>query len=388
MTKGEEVSADDHRDDERAGGSRGGVRQGPLGLGEGLPAGTAGEPSVRYWLRPSFEPFAASTGDLHLVRPGETQDLVIRAPAEEDLLLLEALGNAALTTAELASALRLPEETIVTKVRDLHAAGVVVACSGENVSIGTRDAERFDRQLPYFAEWGDPGTTQRMLREAKVVVLGCGGLGTWAIGALASTGVGHFVLVDDDVVDLSNLNRQVLYAEADLGLAKAERAAAWIRAFDSTVDVQALRARISCADDVRPLLAGAHALVLAADYPPYELSRWVDDACQAAAVPFITAGQVPPVLKVGPTYVPGRTPSFREHEAAIAARHPLYEEITTERAARPLPATTLGPASGIVGTVLAMEVMHLLIGRHPVATEGRALLIDMRTLDVRWEDSD
>ena len=50
------------------------------------------------------------------------------------------------------------------------------------------------------------------------------------------------------------------------------------------------------------------------------------------------------------------------------------------------PAITLGPATGVVGTLLSLEVMHLLIGDGPVATEGRAMLLDMRTLEQRWED--
>ena len=97
--------------------------------------------------------------------------------------------------------------------------------------------ERFDRQLPYFAEAGEPAAAQRRLAGSTVVVLGCGGLGTWALGALASAGVGRFVLVDDDTVELSNLNRQILYGVDDLGAAKVERAAAWLARFDPGAEV-------------------------------------------------------------------------------------------------------------------------------------------------------
>ena len=117
--------------------------------------------------------------------------------------------------------------------------------------------ERFDRQLPYLAEEGDAGALQADLRHATVVVLGCGGLGTWALGGLASAGVGRFVLIDDDVVELSNLNRQVLYGVADLGTAKVERAAAWLARFDPDIRVASHRVRIESADALLPLLAGA-----------------------------------------------------------------------------------------------------------------------------------
>jgi bacteriocin biosynthesis cyclodehydratase domain-containing protein len=83
--------------------------------------------------------------------------------------------------------------------------------------------------------------------------------------------------------------------------------------------------------------------------------------------------------------MPGRGPCFACHERALAAAFPLYPELAEQRRHDPTPATTLGAASGVVGTLVALEVMHLLIGDGPVATEGRALLIDMRTLDQRWE---
>jgi bacteriocin biosynthesis cyclodehydratase domain-containing protein len=251
--------------------------------------------------------------------------------------------------------------------------------------LGAHDASRFDRQLPYLAELGAPAALQRRLMQSRVVLLGCGGLGTWALGALASAGVRRFVLVDGDRVELSNLNRQILYAVDDIGASKAERAAAWLRRFEPRAQVEPVVRRMSSAADLSALVSGADALVHAADWPPYEIVRWADDACRRADVPYITAGQVPPVLRIGPTYVPGRSACFACHEATMRERHPLFAELAAHRREQDTTATTLGPASGVVGTLVAMEVMHLLAGQAP-ATEGRALLVDMRTLEARWED--
>jgi bacteriocin biosynthesis cyclodehydratase domain-containing protein len=149
--------------------------------------------------------------------------------------------------------------------------------------------------------------------------------------------------------------------------------------------VRGLRRRIESEADAAAAIDGADAVVLAADWPPYELGRWVNQACVAAGVPFLTAGQEPPLLKVGPAYVPGRGPCFACHERRLAAEFPLYPELAEYRRRHPTPATTLGAASGVVGTLLALEIMHLLTGAEPVATEGRAMLLDMRTLEQRWE---
>jgi bacteriocin biosynthesis cyclodehydratase domain-containing protein len=338
-----------------------------------------------YRLRPSIELFPASTGELHLLIAGERPDLVIRDPQPADRALLERLEQGDATRAQLAAAAGVDGDELAGKLGDLDAAGVLLARTPAESPLSLQDAERFDRQLPYFAETGDPVLAQRRLLEATVVVLGCGGLGTWALGALASAGVRRFVLIDDDLVELSNLNRQILYATADVGQPKVVRAAEWLRRFDPRCDVRPLRRRIERAGDLAPLLAGADVLVHAADRPPYDILRWADAACREAGVPYITAGQLPPVLKIGPTYVPGRSACFACHEAGLHDAFPLFAEVARFRRDHGGAATTLGPASGVVGTLLAMEVMHLLTGDAPVATEGHALLLDMRTLQTRWE---
>lgn len=90
-------------------------------------------------------------------------------------------------------------------------------------------------QLPGFGVEG-----QRRLQQSRVLVIGCGGLGSPLLLYLAAAGVGRLTLVDGDSVDLTNLQRQILYTEADLGLAKAEVAARRLRALNSDIDVTAV----------------------------------------------------------------------------------------------------------------------------------------------------
>jgi hypothetical protein len=81
--------------------------------------------------------------------------------------------------------------------------------------------------------------------------------------------------------------------------------------------------------------------------------------------------------------VPGRTACHACSERALERRFPLYASLKAVRTATPRPATTLGPASGLIGTIIASEVMHALTGALPPATIGRAWLIDLRTLTSR-----
>jgi bacteriocin biosynthesis cyclodehydratase domain-containing protein len=330
---------------------------------------------VSYRLRPGIELFIAASGDAYLLRPG-VGDHVVRQPTHSDRALLERVARGAVDAPDGSAE--------AAQLEPLVRAGVVVAepacepLSGE-------DADRFSRQLDYLAELGPPADVQRRLRGARVAVLGCGGLGTWALGAIASVGVARFVIVDDDTVALSNLNRQILYRRADLDRPKVELAAAWLRAFDPSIEVVARQERLRSAEDVAANVAGCDAVLVTADWPPYEITRWVNEACVALRVPFLTAGQAPPLLKIGPTYAPGVGPCFACHEHELRAGYPLYAELAEQRRRQPPPATTLGPASGVIGTLLGLEVMHLLAGDGPVATQGRALLLDMRTLEARWE---
>lgn len=344
---------------------------------EGRLIGEAGAPrrgAPALLLHPWVEVFGHGD-DVYLLRSGDERHVVIRAPEAEDRALLDHLAAGGTVATDDARAGRL---------EPLRRGGFVIerATSGDDAGL-----ERFERQLPYLAAFAEPADAMRRLRASRVCILGCGGLGTWTLAALACTGIGAFTLVDDDAVDLSNLNRQVLYTAGDLGARKVDRAAAWVARFDPEVVVDTWAARVESVADVRRAIAGADAVVVAADWPPYQLARWVNAACLDAELPFVTAAQQPPILRVGPTYMPGGGACFACHERRLAEAFPLYDALAEHRRAHITPATTLGPASGIVGTLLAQELLHLLVGPPaPLATRDRAVILDMRTLDTRVEE--
>lgn len=337
---------------------------------------------TRFRLKSSVEPLSTEDGALYLVRAG-ADDLVVRDAQPTDRELVELLADGALSRGELATLLAVDEATEQAKLEALSAAGVLTPAPA-SPPLDPEDAERFSRQLPYLADLGDAHEQQRALACAHVVMLGCGGLGTWALAALAGAGVRRFRLVDDDRVELSNLNRQVLYAPADLGRPKVDAAADWLRAFDERVAVECVQRRIDGPEAAVDVVRDADVVVLVADWPPYELARWVNAACDPAGVPFITGGQLPPLVKVGPFYLPGRTACFACHERALSAGSPGYDGYVRRLTDTPARGATLGPASGTVGTLIAMEVVHLLAGLEP-ATAGAALLFDLARLSSRLE---
>jgi bacteriocin biosynthesis cyclodehydratase domain-containing protein len=326
-------------------------------------------------LRPLVEVLEARDGSVYLLRGPAQGDLAIRELAAEDRARLRTLAAGGPAGGERAGAL----------LDALAAADLLEPEPAPGERLAPHERERFDRQLLYLRQVATAAAPadalQRRLRRARVVVLGCGGLGTWTAWSLACLGIGSLVLVDDDRVDASNLNRQLLFAAADVGRPKADVARERLLAFDPALDVRALRRRVAGPDDVAELVAGADVVLGLADSPPYDIARWIDDGCARAGVPHLSAGQLPPLVRAGPFVVPGATPCLRCFERTLRADTPLYDELEAMRKADPRPAATLGPACGLVGSILALDVLAFLTGLHEPATWGRALSIDMRTME-------
>jgi bacteriocin biosynthesis cyclodehydratase domain-containing protein len=225
----------------------------------------------------------------------------------------------------------------------------------------------------------------RRVRDARVALLGVGGLGSWAAYALACCGVGALALVDGDRVEESNFNRQILYREVDVGRLKVEAAAEALAAFDSACALTVLPRRLESIADIREVIEGADFVVNAADWPAHDIERWTNTACVGAGLPFITMSHSPPVARVGPTYVPGRTGCYACQEAAYRATHPLYDELVEQRRGRPSPAPTLGPVCAFIGGQVALEALHQLTGLCAPTTLGAAHVYDLRTMQVTRE---
>ena len=193
-------------------------------------------------------------------------------------------------------------------------------------------------------------------------------------------------LVDGDRVEVSNLNRQILYTEADVGAVKVEVAAQRLRAFNSAMRVTATNKRLESEAEIAEFIAGADVVVDAADWPAHDIERWCNAACFEAGIPYITMSHFPPIARVGPLYVPGQTGCYVCQEAAYRREYPLFDIAIEQRRAQASPAATLGPACGLIGGQVGMEVMHLLTGLAEPSTLGVAQIYDLRTMEVKREE--
>jgi molybdopterin-synthase adenylyltransferase len=320
-------------------------------------------------------------GDIYLLRPSTEAALHITKPDEEGRRLLAALDGEH-TVEQLREEFgREAVDEAISQLGQLE----VVEDAADDDRLTPGELERFDRQLRYFSDIGGeltPADCQERLREAKIAVLGVGGLGGWSAWALACTGVGEMRLIDGDEVEISNLNRQILYTEADLGHSKAECAAARLRAFNSEMRITAETRRLESQAEIAEFIAGSDVVIDAADWPAHDIERWCNAACFEAGIPYITMSHFPPLARVGPLYVPGETGCYACQEASWSREYPLLDAVIEQRRAKPSPAATLGPACGLIGSHVALDLMHLLTGLAKPSTQGVEHIYDLRTMEV------
>jgi bacteriocin biosynthesis cyclodehydratase domain-containing protein len=333
-------------------------------------------------IKRTTEAFRSPEGDLYLRRPSSALDVKIERPREQDERLLRALdGERTLEQLHAEFGAELVDDTIA-QMRQLE----VIEDAADDDLIDPTEYARFDRQLRYFSDIAHgglmPSECQRRLREAKVAVLGVGGLGGWTAMALATCGVGEMWLIDGDRVEISNLNRQIHYSVADLGLLKVEVATARLRSFNPAARITATARRLESKVEIADFIDGADVVVDAIDWPAFEVEAWCNEACFETGIPYITMSHFPPVARVGPLYVPGVTGCYACQTIAWRRDFPLLDAAIDAQRAKPSPAATIGPACGLIGGQIGMEILHLLTGLATPSTQGVEHIFDLRTMEV------
>lgn len=165
------------------------------------------------------------------------------------------------------------------------------------------DLVRYDRQILYPA-FGEEG--QRKLRQSHVLIAGIGGLGSPVAIYLACAGIGKLTLVDSDAVELSNLNRQILHGEADIGEKKVISAAQKLEKLNSTVEINSRAMKIT-AKNFSGLLEGVD---LVMDCMDNMATRFIlNEGCVKSGIPLIHGGIYGMMGEIT-TIIPGQTPCF------------------------------------------------------------------------------
>ena len=225
--------------------------------------------------------------------------------------------------------------------------------------------ERYSRHL-ILKEIGVRG--QKKLLAARVLVIGAGGSGLAAAITLQEQGIETLVvdtigIVDDDVVDLSNLQRQIIHGTGNVGMPKVESAAETVTSINPDVTVKPYHIRVS-AGNIAELIAGYDVIVDAADN--FSTKFLINDACVLAGKPYIYGGALRFEGQLM-TYVPGRGPCYR----CIFRDMPAAGEVPSCKEAG-----VLGAVVGVIGSMQAVEAVKLILG------VGKPLTARLMTFDA------
>jgi len=224
------------------------------------------------------------------------------------------------------------------------------------------EIERYARHL-VLREVGGPG--QQKLKAASALIVGTGGLGSPAALYLAAAGVGTLILVDPDEVDLSNLQRQVLYDEADIGRSKAETAADRLAALNPHIFVAGYNGAFEAAN-ADALVDGVDLVLDGTD--DFAVRYEVNAACVRHGKPLVS-GAI------------GRWTG----QVGVFAGQPCYRCLVPEippDAETCVAVGVVGALGGVIGSMMAMEALKLIVGAGEPLT-GRLLIYDALSAETR-----
>ena len=229
------------------------------------------------------------------------------------------------------------------------------------------ELDRYARHI-LLHEIGGPG--QKALKAASVLVVGAGGLGSPVLLFLAASGVGRLVIVDDDVVEASNLQRQVIHQTARIGMAKVESAKAAIAALNPFVVVEAVKSRLG-QENAAGLIAGVDLVLDGSDN--FDTRYLVNRVC---------AGLGKPLIAAAITQWEGQLSLYDPAKGT-----PCYECVFPDRPAPGMVPTcaeagVAAPLPGIMGSMMAMEAVKHLTGAGQTYA-GRLLVLDALYGDSR-----
>nr|WP_228481389.1 molybdopterin-synthase adenylyltransferase MoeB [Vibrio fluminensis] len=211
---------------------------------------------------------------------------------------------------------------------------------------------------------------QEALKQASILILGAGGLGCASSQYLATAGIGKLTLIDDDIVELSNLQRQVLHHDADIGKKKVQSAAESLKLLNPFIQVDAIDRRLN--DDELRVLIEAHTLVLDAS-DNVDTRNQLNRLCYQSKTPLVSGAAIRMEGQISVfTYQDENAPCYQ-----------CLSSLFGGGALSCVEAGVMAPVVGIIGAMQAMEAIKV-IANYGTPKQGKILILDAMTMS--WRD--
>lgn len=226
--------------------------------------------------------------------------------------------------------------------------------------------ERYARHIA-IKEVGQEG--QQKLLDSKILVIGAGGLGSPALMYLASAGVGTIGIADGDIVDLSNLQRQIIHSDSDIGIPKVQSAKNTINAMNPDIKVNTYYMTVN-ESNIMNLISDYDFILDCTDN--FKSKFLINDSCVMSGKPFTHAG----ILRFEGqlmTYIPQKSPCYR----CVFGNPPPPDAVPTVKQAG-----VIGAVCGTIGTLQALEAIRYILGTGDLLC-GYMLTFNALTMDFR-----
>lgn len=228
---------------------------------------------------------------------------------------------------------------------------------------GDNTGERYSRSSAYYCMVGaKPENVQAKLSQSTVGVIGCGGIGNYISYMLATSGVRNIVLVDNDEIELSNLTRQFLFCESDIGKKKIDVLERELKKRNKLTNIIKCPLNINRKEDFYKIEPGVDLFVLSADTPA-EIINWMNWYAVKEKTPYINIGYINDISVVGPFYIPGETACFECDQVVpdqMDFDAPYSSECSEINANYRAP--TFPPVNGTSASVAMNDIMRYLGG--------------------------
>lgn len=253
-----------------------------------------------------------------------------------------------------------------------------------------KSKERHKRNINFLSNFSPDGHEKyryiEKIQNQTVLLLGLGGVGSVILYNLAALGVNKIIGVDFDKVDTTNLNRQILYKESDIGDDKVSAAERTIKAFNSSIEFKTINKRIESEKDLEQIISqnGCTFIICAADRPSVLINDWVNKVSIKKRVPWIYGGNSETVSfyrLIDPT----KTSCFEcsEHNFISNKQDEALEKIEFIRTYQPTPENNcIAASSSVLGSLMIFDYIKFVTGMAPLKSNNSIIKFDYLTMEI------
>lgn len=245
--------------------------------------------------------------------------------------------------------------------------------------------DRYSRNYLYYGLNGEQANiVQKKLQSSHIVILGAGGIGNYVASSLIGMGIGKLTIVDEDIVELSNLSRQIMFDEGDIGKSKTSVLKKKLNNRNSSIEIEVLNTHIKNEKDLSRLPL-CDFIIMSADTPA-DLILWVNRYCIKNKTPFMNVGYVMDIAVWGPLVVSGETGCVECNSLFSDSGDNLEEAELVRLINKGFRPPSIGPINMLASSMALLDVIKFLGGFGDISSLNKRMGIWTHSLKVDYQD--